>query len=69
MKKVYAGRFRQQMLGNKVFFADDVLRHDDRRHDVVGDDCAQFLAAVRDFQLAEIGLHPAAGQVGHQTHG
>ena len=38
LKKVYAGRFRRQMLGKQGFLCRRVLRHDDRRHDVVGDD-------------------------------
>ncbi len=38
LKKVHAGRFRRQMLGKQGFLCRRVLRHDDRRHDVVGDD-------------------------------
>ena len=36
LKKAYAGRFRQRMLGNRSSLP-SVLGHDDRRHDVAGD--------------------------------
>ena len=59
LKKVYAGRFRERMLGNKVSFADAFFGTM-----TAGTTSLQtirsFLAAMPDFQLAEIGLHPAA---------
>ena len=59
LKKVYAGRFRRQMLGNKVFFA-DVFFGTMTAGTTSLETIRAFLAAVRDFQLAEIGLHPGA---------
>ena len=57
LKKVYAGRFRQRMLGNKVFFADlffGTMTAGTTSLEII----RAFLAAMRDFHLAEIGLHP-----------
>ena len=59
LKKVYAGRFRQKMLGNKVFFA-DVFFGTMTAGTTSLETIRAFLAALHDFRLAEIGLHPAA---------
>ncbi len=59
LKKAFASRFRRQMLGKKVFFADAFFGTM-----TAGTTTLQtiraFLAAMRDFRLAEIGLHPSA---------
>lgn len=57
LKKVYAGRFRQKMLGNKVLFADvffGTMTAGTASLELI----REFLAAIRDFHLAEISLHP-----------
>ena len=60
LKKFYAGRFRRKMLGSKVFFADAFFGTMTAGTTSL-ETIRAFLAAVRDFRLAEIGLHPAAG--------
>ena len=60
LKKVYAGRFRRQMLRCKSFFADaffGTMTAGTTSLETV----RAFLAAMGDFRLAEIGLHPGAG--------
>jgi len=62
LKKVYASRFRQRMLGNKVLFADvffGTMTAGTTSFEII----RLFLAATRDFHLAEIGLHPGARPV------
>ncbi len=59
VKKAYAGRFRRQMHGNKVVFADAFFGTMTAGTTSLATIRA-FLTAMRDFQLAEIGLHPAA---------
>jgi predicted glycoside hydrolase/deacetylase ChbG (UPF0249 family) len=59
LKKAYAGRFRQRMLGNRLFFA-DVFLGTMTAGTTSLETIRAFLTAVRGFQLAEIGLHPAA---------
>ncbi len=63
LKKFYAGRFRRQMLGNKVFFADAFFGTMTAGTTLV-ETLRAFLAAVCDFQLAEVGLHPSARPAG-----
>ena len=58
LKKAYAGRFRQRMLGNQIFFA-DVFLGTMTAGTTSLETIRAFLTAMRDFQLAEIGLHPA----------
>ena len=67
VKKVYAGRFRRQMLGSKVFFADAFFGTMTAGTTSL-ETIRAFLAAVRDFRLAEIGLHPGrpAGRSGQR---
>ena len=72
LKKVHAGRFRRQMLGKQVFFADAFFGTMTAGTTSL-DTLSTFLAAVRDFRLAEIGLHPsarpnAAGQAADGWH-
>ncbi|MGO9114812.1 MAG: carbohydrate deacetylase [Thermoguttaceae bacterium] len=59
LKKAYAGRFHQQMLGKKVFFADAFFGTMTAGTTSL-ETIHAFLAAMRDFHTAEIGLHPAA---------
>ena len=63
LKKFYAGRFRRQMLGNKLFFADAFLGTMTAGTTSL-ETVRAFLTAMRDFQLAEIGLHPSARPAG-----
>ncbi len=63
LKKVYAGRFRQQMLGKNVSFADEFFGTMTAGTTSL-ETLREFLAAERDFQLAEIGLHPSARPAG-----
>jgi predicted glycoside hydrolase/deacetylase ChbG (UPF0249 family) len=63
LKKVHAGRFRRQMFGNGVYFADEffgTMTAGTTSLELI----RSFLAAVQDFQLAEIGLHPSAMPAG-----
>ena len=57
LKKAYAGGFRQQMLGNKTFFAEAFFGTMTAGTTSL-ETIRAFLKATRDFQLAEIGLHP-----------
>ena len=50
----------RKMLGNKVFFA-DVFFGTMTAGTTSLETIREFLAAMRDFRLAEIGLHPGAG--------
>ncbi len=59
LKKSYAGRFRQQMLGHKVFFAETFFGTMTAGTTSL-ETIAALLTALGDFRLAEIGLHPAA---------
>jgi predicted glycoside hydrolase/deacetylase ChbG (UPF0249 family) len=59
VKKMYAGRFRQRMLAREVFSADAFLGTMTAGTTSL-ETVRAFLAAARDFQLAEIGVHPAA---------
>jgi predicted glycoside hydrolase/deacetylase ChbG (UPF0249 family) len=59
LKRAYAGRFQQQMLGSKVLFA-DVFFGTMTAGTTSLETIAALLTALRDFRLAEIGLHPAA---------
>ena len=63
LKKVYADRFRRQMLGNKVLVADAFFGTMTAGTTSL-ETLRAFLAAMRDFQLAEIGLHPGAKPAG-----
>ncbi len=60
LKRSYAGRFRQQMLGRKVFSA-DVFFGTMTAGTTSLETIAALLTALGDFHLAEICLHPAAG--------
>jgi predicted glycoside hydrolase/deacetylase ChbG (UPF0249 family) len=59
LKKVHAGRFRRRMLGSKVCSA-DVFFGTMTAGTTSLETIRAFLAATRDFDLAEIGLHPGA---------
>lgn len=59
VKKAYAGRFRRKMLARKIFFADAFFGTMTAGTTSL-ETIRAFLAATREFQLAEIGLHPAA---------
>jgi hypothetical protein len=59
LKKLYAARFRRKMLARKVLFADaffGTMTAGTTSLETMG----AFLAAMPDFRLAEIGLHPGA---------
>ncbi len=59
LKKLFAGRFRQRMLGKQMLFA-DVFFGTMTAGTTSLETIRAFLSAIRDFQLAEIGLHPSA---------
>jgi len=59
VKKMYAGRFGHRMLAREVFFADAFLGTM-TAGTMSLETVRAFLATRRDFQLAEIGMHPAA---------
>jgi predicted glycoside hydrolase/deacetylase ChbG (UPF0249 family) len=59
LKKMHAGRFRRRVLGRKVFFADEFFGTMTAGTTSL-ETVRAFLAAMRDFQLAEICVHPGA---------
>ncbi len=59
LKKLFAGRFRQRMLGKQMLFA-DVFFGTMTAGTTSLETIRAFLSTIRDFQLAEIGLHPSA---------
>lgn len=59
LKKFYAGRFRQKMLGRPVVFA-DVFFGTMTAGTTSLETIHALLTALHGFRLAEIGLHPAA---------
>ena len=63
LKKIYATRFRRQMLDDKVFFADvffGTMTAGTTSLELID----SLLEASGNFDLAEIGLHPSAGADG-----